>query len=368
MLRNESILVRQVKFILCGFLLISAELFADDLLYKDYRLEPQYAMELGETSSTAVGPVLEQLSDQWHDITIRYDLDYDNGKIMLVDYIIKPGKSRDFANEEIKKGKTKINVDWTSLVKIDADGKLTELQRDDRKGLQYFYSRGHGAGDYLYCIENKPLYIAPFFEHQPYLFHITGMGEYTTIGTGLDYIKLSIYDIKSARKILNIGLMLTNYHAFGPDEDVYSYHWFSAAITKSSRLQGRMVFPKGLEGRKRYAKLFIQDLDQNNKLDVVIWHREYASAQRDDPMRKGFYLDKQWFEWLEENAGSDGFNKRQLGVKDGQALLKKNKLWWKDGYPNQNLCVDGYKTAPYMMYIKDDEIGEPMGKTFGRGY
>jgi len=362
-----------LSLFLCFFCSINS-IFASDNIYQDYQFSPTYPTQTQSARLIISESFDTKFSNEWMTTKIKSILEINN-VYYAVGYVgfkeKTSGKFNILKRKMRKKGldiselKQKTRNNHKNILVVSNKDSLKEIEIETRD--QRFYSNGHGAYDYLYCTEDQPLFSAPLFKNKPFLFHVTADGEYTMPGIGIDYVKLSIYSIYNHKKILSTPLLLANYVARSSSDKVKGLKHSFTAFTKKPIGIG-ISSPLDGEGHKHYAKLFIQDFDKNNKLDIVIWHREYASARRDDKTKEGFYLDKEHFEWLEEDETSEGLVKKELTVNAGHELLKKQEIWWKDGWPNQNQCKDRKKHLPYMMYIKDDAIGEPMGATMGYGY
>jgi len=361
------------------FLVIQVSADQSELIYDDYIFLPAYTDQNKEANSASAVIFEKNYSNYWLTTSIKNSIVLD-GKIFSIGFVeMKKNKRTEFTMKklDIQKQERKLqkksfnnlfsqvnHVGDNMLVSVHGDV-LTELAHEKRN--HKFYSNGHGAYDYLYCVEDKPLFNASLLLNKPFVFHVTAQGDENLSGGGFDAVRLYIYSRNGNKNILYTPLFLANYQANKRRKQQDDIYYFSQ-YTESHKHYPELFMQKEQEGRKRYAKLFIKDFDKNNKLDIVVWHREYASARRDDKNKKGFYLDKQWFEWYEENINSDALVKRKLTTKNGHRLLKDNKLWWIDGWPNQNLCQGGFKDLSYMPFIEDPEINEPMGKTVEFGY
>lgn len=86
---------------------------------------------------------------------------------------------------------------------------------------------------------------------------------------------------------------------------------------------------------RRYSKLFFKDFNKNDKLDILIWQREYISRLKSDPV-KGFKLNKVVFQFFEED--DSGFVEKSISDETATQYLAEHDLTWRSGYPNTNLC------------------------------
>lgn len=335
----------------------------DSLKYETYEFKPVYG-ERKESYNTLLDSTALQQSILPYELKkINYTLDLDEKKYILASDAIPVEEREDYIKRLIKEGVNKnIYMEFTSLVSLSNEGAFEELVRSDIKRGESLVAEGHPNRDYLNCVDESPLFVAPLFDNKDFLFFITSAGwYYTNTDKDFGYYNLNIYNAQSNKKIWHHELLKINYQRYNFDDDITSDYWFPAVIESPGAYtrSGNFILPYDHEGRKRYAKLFISDFDKNNKLDILVWNREYASAKRNDAERKGFYLDKQWFELYEENRSSDGFNEKALSVGAGNALLAEHDLEWNDGCPNVNLCKDKKAGHPYMMYIQDTDI-DPM--------
>jgi hypothetical protein len=355
---RNNVSMNVIIFIIIYFCFSSVQAESATMRYGQYVFAPLYGEELEQGGfNSDYSQVLEQLNPAFKP-NARFVLDGLDGKFFLVDYKIDKEKRREYLLEMQKKSPL-AHVDrfFSSLNYLKHDGELIELRRDNRKGGVYFFADGHSNGDYLYCIDKFPLFTSPLLDNEDYLFHVTSMGlDHTNRGMGYDYFRIDIYKSGENARIWGHDLLLANYFVYGVDDEISSSYWFPAVTDSDKKLDGVMVFPEELEGRKRYSKIFINDFDSNNRLDLIVWNREYASARRDDIGRDGFYLDKQWFELYEENQFGDNFTEKVLDVDTAHTILERYGLGWDDGYPNENLCTGHKKSYPYMMYIQDTEI------------
>jgi hypothetical protein len=109
-------------------------------------------------------------------------------------------------------------------------------------------------------------------------------------------------------------------------------------------------------GRKIYGKMFVRDFDRNDRLDMLVWKREYKSRKVSDSSGPGFEFDREWFEHYEENATSDGLTHAELSADSAKAWLEEADLRWRDGFPSENRCEGERAKLPMMMHISDPAI------------
>ena len=183
-------------------------------------------------------------------------------------------------------------------------------------------------------------------------FAITGEGRYTDPSI-YDHLKLNIYDGKASKLFITEYLFIGNYYIpphVIDEKNTYEYDYIAAG---SNRLKDGNLNNEDGRGRKQYAKLFSADFDENNKLELIFWHRQYQSTETGKP-KVGMIFEKEWFTAYEENATADGFNKKELTIEQGHQILETASLGWKDGYPKDNtLCPSNLKYIPMMPLIHD---------------
>lgn len=106
---------------------------------------------------------------------------------------------------------------------------------------------------------------------------------------------------------------------------------------------GEVGTPENLRPALRsFAKLYFGDFDGNERLDILVWRRNYQSRKKTDIA--GFEFVGQEFEWHEEGQG--GFVKKSVSAEQIAAVQEKYGLTWKKGFPNKNLCPGIHKDRP----------------------
>ena len=219
---------------------------------------------------------------------------------------------------------------------------------------------GRGGYDYYGCIEEEPLFKANIMGgDEEALFIITGGGHYTDNMRGAgarDYLKLHAFGGANFEKLFEVMLLAVNYKPYNPDVAEKEYY-FPKSEFSSNKIN---IKSESGEGRKLYSKLFIKDFDQNNKLDVLIWHREYKSRRIKQGVKPGFDLDKNGFTWYEENSAGSGFDEKSITVAQAEAWLAEYNLTWKQGWPDKSICTNGRRDLPMTVGIDD-----PILKQFG---
>jgi len=215
---------------------------------------------------------------------------------------------------------------------------------------------GRGGYDYYGCIDEQPLFKANIMGgDQEELFVITGAGHHTDNiqGAGVgDHLKLHVYGGTQYDKLFEVMLMAVNYKPYKQDAPAKDYYF------SKSDLSSENVAIKGEsgEGRKLYSKLFIQDFNKNDRLDVLIWQREYKSRPIKSDNKPGFDLARNEFIWYEENSQGTGFDLQAVTAQQAEAWLTENNLTWKKGWPDKSFCTGTEERKNLPMTVMDDPV------------
>jgi hypothetical protein len=129
------------------------------------------------------------------------------------------------------------------------------------------------------------------------------------------------------------------------DNNEYEFHEKMTNYQTSSpyRLssKGKMVWSESYDreapspGIRRFSKLYFKDFDKNDKLDILVWQREYISRLKSDPL-KGLKLNKVTFKLYEESE--QGFVEKNIAQEVAEQYMDEYGLTWRDGYPDTNYC------------------------------
>ncbi|WP_144395402.1 hypothetical protein [Pleionea sediminis] len=206
-------------------------------------------------------------------------------------------------------------------------------------------STGHKAHDYFGCIESKPIFEASMIkDNGSSVWVITGMGNNLPYAGVIENIKVSVYDGQTTEKYFEYYAMIASYI----DEPWRDFDY----VLGETRNRNSPLFNESFRGKKLFSKVFIDDFNKDDRLDVIIWHRQYHSTLVSDKDRKGFIFEKEWYTHYEEKDNS--FVKKEMTVEAGTKLLESVNLTWKDGFPKGNSLCDGREaTVPMMPLVID---------------
>lgn len=254
---------------------------------------------------------------------------------------------------ELKKYET---FDGVSVIKTDEIITLFKSSHQLKKGkpAQLWPVGSLGGYEFFGCLHEQPIFNANLFnDENPDLFVITGTGyqDSDLRGGGISgSLALHIFNSENYKKILELELTEMNYKPKHPEAAARKNYYYP-----KSNYPARNLKFENNEGRKRYSKLFIKDFDDNNKLDLLVWTREYKSRKVTKDNKPGFKLADNKYTWYEENNTGTGFNARAIDIKIAEEWLNKFDLTWKSGWPNETLCTKGKKALP-MITIDDDPV------------
>jgi len=125
----------------------------------------------------------------------------------------------------------------------------------------------------------------------------------------------------------------------------------SAAIEFSARLalQDSVEAPPGSKvqylsdalgriggvGRRAYAKIYFDDFDGDEELDILVWRKRYESRLQEDPI-KGFELKKEVVRHYKFIEGA--YQKQDTEEATIKTWLTTKQLTWSKGYPSKSEC------------------------------
>lgn len=105
-------------------------------------------------------------------------------------------------------------------------------------------------------------------------------------------------------------------------------------------------------GYRNFSKIF-WGLQSDGVDQILVWGRNYISRKKTDS-KKGFKFESQNFQLYEIRGNS--IASRKLGDEDGHSFLKKNKLSWKQGFPNKNKCENEDLESPVILNYGREEL------------
>jgi len=329
------------------------------LKYKDYAFTPNYAQPVSDNTQ-AVSVLKDALgSGKKIDLFGSAVLETDT----VVAYII--GFTREGVNEYRQKSRELASkgiliehptFDGVSVIKDNEVIDLLKVSHRPKKGQerQLWPLGSLGGYEFFGCLHEQPVFKANLFnEENPDLFVITGTGyqDSDLRGGGISgSLALHIFSSENYKEILELELTEMNYKPKHPEGAARKDYYYP-----KSNYPARILKFENNEGRKRYSKLFIKDFDENNKLDLLVWTREYQSRKVTKDNKPGFELADNKYVWYEENNTGTGFNARTIDIKMAEKWLNEFDLTWTSGWPNETLCKKGKKSFP-LITIDDDPI------------
>lgn len=178
------------------------------------------------------------------------------------------------------------------------------------------------------CVQNLPVFkmdmnldgIQDYF-----LLSAWSDGDYMWID---ESIKLHMYDGNTFKELINIELL----------KQVYSIGF-----------KGDADFGQPQVGdESSFAKLYIMDFDQDDKLDILVWRRHYYISPDSE---RELVFDREEFLNFEESE-----NKFVLTAKNTIEIkkqMKERKLTWSKGFPSQDRCSPASEKMPSVKYVND---------------
>jgi len=226
-----------------------------------------------------------------------------------------------------------------------------EVLKLERKNLPIedrWQTSGYLMGSYIPTFDVGSMLSGsvPFCETKSYLFaadlNLDGYSElfsfegwYGGYSPGVqgdfDYISLHVNDGVSGKEIFSEVIKEIDSLFYGEIED-YS------ELSKEAR--SKLYF--------RLSKLYFEDFDENDRLDILVWKREYR------PLDKYFEYVNEQFYHFEESV--DGFKETPVSTEQAKKWLKARKLTWRKGFPDQRACKDS-KTEPFI-FMADPVLHE----------
>lgn len=312
--------------------------------YEGYVFTPEYSRTLSETEWESHREGYQPYMDRWQS-PMKLDR-LSLGEIDVLFVQIKLSNRSLFRKRKRMPGKKDL-ANWQGVIAYGKD--FNRLLIKDEELLP----EGRGGYDYYGCLDEQPLFKANIMGkvEDKEIFVVSGSGHRTDniAGSGVrDHLKLHVYGGKQYNKLFDLRLMAVNYRPFDPDKPAKDYYFPQSDFGKIAEVESKVG-----EGRKLYSKLFIQDFNKNDRLDILVWQREYKSRPIKPGVKPGFDLDRSEFTWYEENVQGNGFDIKTISIDQAEVWLSDNKLTWKEGWPNENLCKNKRKDLPMVLGIDD---------------
>lgn len=317
--------------------------------YSNYLFLPEYALKTSQDNLTE--GLKGQLLSDWHIFERLYSFKIEDNEVYLYRAEVEKSQLVDFIKARKYKKKVLkeklINKDsnrWDSLAFFNKQNSLLSETVGDNENE--FFSNGHYSHDYYGCIESQPLFKSPLIEGQPKsAFVITASGHFAS-ELVLDDISFSAYSSDGV-KYFKEALLWSNYYGvYGEDSDKTKIALSTGLYTEESK-RPVLNADDGF-GRKRYGKVFIDDFDKDNYLDVVFWFKTFKSPLiTDEPY---FQFEQEVLTIYSENKNEDSFLKENIQeIGRVSRIIENYKLDWDKGYPSDNNLCDEVKKEYEMM-------------------
>lgn len=180
---------------------------------------------------------------------------------------------------------------------------------------------------------------------KPELFSFDGwsMGYIPDENGRMGYLSLHIHDGASGEESFSVILEESNVYAIdGPR--------YSKAINRDD------FEDSGKGGYQKMSKIYLSDLDNNGKLDILIWSRAYEPNKKDFLLSPdGWSFVSEEFKRYEESADG-GYRPVLVDFIQAKKWMKEKKLTWRKGFPDKSTCPSD-STEPFT-FIKDPVLHE----------
>lgn len=146
-------------------------------------------------------------------------------------------------------------------------------------------------------------------------------------------------------KLATMGAL--QYVSLHMNDGVTGKEVFAEVLKELNSDEGKLVDSKIMAkldkaGYIQLSKLFFADYDDNDRLDILVWKRQYSSEGK---------FTKESFKRFEESP--NGFKEVSVTTKQARVMLNERGLTWRKGFPDQSACKDG-KTEPFTFF--DDPV------------
>lgn len=333
-----------------------------DEKYKNYSFEPTFGsvgeQDLGATSFLKK---LEAYVGDWWGIDYKSAIKIEDVEVFAYKTRLTSEGAKNFAryqiDQEIKGLPATVKGSWEEVYAIKAGSGKSLLKDATAQGLWPQGSRVGGNIEYgCYC--KNPLFKAFLFDaNREDFFVVTGNGDPTddVYDSGITrHVVMRFFRSDSLEEMLVVPLMAQNIrNTWTEGVPTPAGQFYSVVAGNSPYIE------KNIDnaGRFFYAKLFFGDFDKNNKLDVLIWKRQYKSKNNVGGNKPGYEFESNGFMHYEENNSSSGFDKLVVDEIRAMDILKKNNLSWKKGWPNKSNCGDEFSTSSF-----DEVDSDPITK------
>jgi hypothetical protein len=328
--------------------------------YENYVFTPEYGEANGADMLPFYGKLQAQLQPWWVP-NIYAAMDIGGASVFMYKTGFQKDKYVEFDNMWEKKWEENKNPGPRTWEAIEVYRNEThkELIRVEKRSLLPGPYRDY---DPYGCAGVKPLFKTALAEHKEYLWVITGAGWRSDSGKDPfheDYLMLHLYEPQQFTQDFALPLLAFNFRTDGVSPtDKYQFGSATYGRKEPLKTQNVVIVPNDPDrGIKLYSKMFVKDFNKNDRLDILIWQREYGSRRRDET-GKDWKLISNRFEWYEEANDGSHFTEKPISEVQGTAWLKQYELNWKDGYPRpeDNQCTGGMKAIPFINTTDDPVI------------
>lgn len=318
------------------------------LRYDNFVFTPSY-----QAGSDNIKEILEKQLSEFHYIEKLIAANIGDSSLGLYRVNVKKDRREDYNKKlSYKEFVLKQKFDESDWTTWDAISYISSLGRAKLilKSTAYndfFAVKGYRDYDYYGCIDTKPVYTAPLIEGQPDFFFVITATQGSPIDPLVsDYMSFSIISSRGDLQLTE-KLFWANYY---PAPEGPIVHFYGESSNKQELEE--LPINDG-HGRKRYAKIFISDLEQDNQLDILFWFKTFKSTDFNE--KRGFRFEKEFFKHYRENASRGGFEEKPIDSQTATLLLESNLLTWEDGYPQSTFLCEGgqFSEFPLMMQIVD---------------
>ena len=340
--------------------------------YKDYLFIPGYSDPQTETVVREILPQKLNFFPPWRKlqrvnaVEIKDDITW-----AAYEVGVKESSKEDFyahinkiQAKEYRLLKKYERMNWKSVSILNKESKVAHIgyKRADND-LAEIWSPGFFWGSAFGCIDEKPLYKVNLIEGKsPSVAVITAMRD--GVGAnfiGNSFIRLSIYNGETGELQVDEYPLLWSVMTLKKDKQIYHHMYHYGIWNKQYGIDWRIVDDVAYQqnslyqmeeemyswidsnwnlaaGRYQYTKLFANDYDNDNRLELLFWHKRYRV--KDKNSSSGFFLEKEYFTLYKENSEQNGFTKSVLEYEKGAALLERSQQDWGDGWPQSDQLCD----------------------------
>ena len=250
------------------------------------------------------------------------------------------------------------NCGYTVLALIDGENNIltrfnTRKMPEMAMGSLLFTGWKQGYNAYG-CYIGNPFSSADLDrDGKPELFFVGGIGAFGN-DEGGKTIQTNLFIYNTVKKIKTLFKVELSYESFMIENvGLKSRHqsFTKNYIDKYGQSRSNDIHA----GIRRYSKLYFKDFDKDDKLDILLWQREYISRLKSDPV-EGYKLKNTIFKRFEETP--TGFIEKSIDDKTAEKYMKDHGLTWRKGFPNKNHCSNTATDAPLIESYNEKYYGK----------